>query len=278
MRLTDRRLGHERRVSRADDRRRRQLADRDVVGMAIRPLGPEGDDDVRLDPAEVSRDLRARFHGVDLVERPVLVIEERNFPQAKLDRGRAQLRLSGLADDGRARRLGAVAVPATLTSRRRDEIRTHAFCRTLRQCSTGTERLVVWMRQDAHQPKFRSGHTSVLSYQLSVISSQLTVLTVHACSRIRKPGCERVSRVIQLQITGTSLHIVLRSSRLRLEVQVGRSSAALVACDSRVECSSGPARTDRRFTLAVNRVAHSGLAWTGELGTGNWKLGTSRES
>ena len=64
--------------------------------MAVGAFGAERDDDVRLDAAQVSRDLADRFGRVDLVERAVRIAEEADLAETQLPRGRPQLGLARL--------------------------------------------------------------------------------------------------------------------------------------------------------------------------------------
>ncbi len=108
-------------------------------------------DDVRPDAAQVAGDRFLRGCGIDRVERAVRIAEERDLAHAQLLRRGPQLRLARLADDVGARTLAAVAEPATLAARRRDEIRLDAFRRVFRQRPARPQRLVVGVGEDAHQ-------------------------------------------------------------------------------------------------------------------------------
>ena len=133
MRLTDRRLGAERRIRGAHDRGGGQLADGDVIGMAIRAFRAERDDDLGSDPAKVSGDFPIASAVSTSIERAIRIVEEPDFSEAQLFGGRQQLGLTRLADDVRSRRLLAVSEPAALASGRRHQIGRHSLGRTFCQ-------------------------------------------------------------------------------------------------------------------------------------------------
>jgi len=153
MRLTGRGLEAERRICGAHDRGRGQLADGNVVGMAIRALRTERNDDLRSDPAKVTGDFLDRFGRVDLIERAIRIVEEPDFSEAQLCSGRQQLGLTRLADDVRSRRLLAVSEPTAFASGRCHQIGRHSLGRTFRQSPARSQRLIVGMGEHPHKPE-----------------------------------------------------------------------------------------------------------------------------
>ena len=103
MSLRDRRRHRHRRIGRANDCRRRQLADGDVIRVPVRAVGTESDDDVRFDAAQMAGNPADRFDRVDPIECTVGVIEAADLSDAEFTCGRptVPIRVSGQRSRGR---------------------------------------------------------------------------------------------------------------------------------------------------------------------------------
>src|SRR5437763_10235051 len=87
--------GGKRGIGGGDNRRGRELRDRDVIWMSVSAVGPERDDDVGTNPPQLHGDVRNRHAWVRPVEMLIAVVEDRYLADAQYRRGGAQL---GLAD------------------------------------------------------------------------------------------------------------------------------------------------------------------------------------
>ena len=147
------------RIGGARHGRDRQLTDRDVIGVAVCALGSEGDDHVGSDAAQVAGNRGRRVLVIHLVESAVRIAEHDRLAQPELGGGRGELGLACPADDVGAWRGGAIAVPPALASGRGEQIGGDAVGSALSQHAAGGERLVVGMREHAHEAQRRSvGH------------------------------------------------------------------------------------------------------------------------
>ncbi len=153
MRSVERRLAAERGIRGAHDRRGRQLADGDVVDMAVGAIRTEGNHHMRLDAAEMAGDLLDRGGRIDGVERAVGIIEKRDVAETELFGGGEELGFARPADDLGARRFATVAEAAAFASGRRHQVGLDAVGGVLGQRPSGPERLVVGMRQHTHETK-----------------------------------------------------------------------------------------------------------------------------
>ncbi len=143
-----------------DDRRRGELRDRDVIGMAVGAVGPERHDDVGTDAPDVSSDAVDDLAGRGAIELLVVIVEQPT--SSRTPSTAAAARSSRLAD--RRQRTGAgvrlvvwrmAAIPARVASRGSQQGHVDAFRRVLRQRSAEAQRLVVGMRQHGHQSQWR---------------------------------------------------------------------------------------------------------------------------
>src|SRR5262245_8492504 len=119
--------------------------------MAIRAVGAEGDDDVRLDAAQVLFDRLLRDRRRHGVERTIGIPKYADLTYAQLAGSGTQLRFARLRDDV-VRRPLAIAEPPALTPRRRQQVGFDTFRCVLRQRAARPQRFIVGMSQDAHEP------------------------------------------------------------------------------------------------------------------------------
>jgi len=144
-----------------DARRRRELRDRDVVGMAVAAVGRKRQDHVRPHAEDVAHDGRDRFGRFGAIEILVPIGEHAEVGNAERLAGRAELGLANFSERvrpgmfRRSERMRDVA-PA-IAAGRADNRRLHTFARVSREHSAEPQRLVVGMRRDHHQPQ-GTGH------------------------------------------------------------------------------------------------------------------------
>ena len=154
MRLGNRRPACRGSIRGAHDRGCGQLADGDVIRMAVGAVRAEGNDDVRLHASKMCA-MRHRFGRVDRVERAVRIAEQPrlrltpSFARPPSTRPLAPCRRSPAPATRR------VSEASALAARRRQQEGRDAFGGIFASVPPGSQRLIVGMRQDAHQPKFR---------------------------------------------------------------------------------------------------------------------------
>ena len=145
----------ERGVAGGDDRRGRELGDRDVIGMSVSAVGPERQDNVGTDPPQVPDDSRDGLSWIRAVQLLVAVVEERHFAHAQDPRGGAQLRLTDLSQRlpaGMLRIVRTVApVAAAVAARRGHQRDFDAFGSVLRERAAHAQGFVIGVREDRHQ-------------------------------------------------------------------------------------------------------------------------------
>jgi hypothetical protein len=83
--------------AKASDRGGGSFVHRDVVGMPIEAVLVEGDDYVRLEPADGIEDVRLELRGVDPREHAILVVEQYDISEAQNLRRIRQFAGSGIA-------------------------------------------------------------------------------------------------------------------------------------------------------------------------------------
>ena len=129
---------------------RRHRADGDVVGMAVAAVRAEGDHDVRPEPADDLGHLVHQGREPGVGEGAVDVVQAVHFRDAEALAGQAQL---GLPDggDGPPAAGGSVADLAGLAAGRRFHHDLGALFGVAGERSSGAERLVVRMGEDAEQ-------------------------------------------------------------------------------------------------------------------------------
>ncbi len=128
-----------------------ELADRDVVRMAVGAVGRKGRDHLGADAAELADDFGLRFDGVGFVEVGVQVVQERDFLDAQLGCGSLELGFADRADDFRARALPGGSQAAALAARSSHQVGFDALGGVLGEGSAHAEALVVGVRQDGQE-------------------------------------------------------------------------------------------------------------------------------
>src|SRR5437870_3645115 len=108
---------------------------------------------MRLNASNVGRDLLDGFARQGAIEARVDIVEEHELSDAKLLCRRAQLGLARASYDLRPGRLARIVESSALAARRRHDIRANPFTGVFREHSSGSERLVVGVGEDTHQPK-----------------------------------------------------------------------------------------------------------------------------
>src|SRR5579871_2111275 len=146
-------------------RRRRELRDRDVIGMSVCAVRSEGDHDVWTDAYELRDDARYYVAWIDTIELGIVKVEDRGVMDAKRRGGGAQLLLPDAGERGgpgmpRVAR-GEASKPTALTPRGRDHGDRDAFGRVLCQRSPEAKRLVIGMRKHRHQPPRAAAHRTI---------------------------------------------------------------------------------------------------------------------
>src|SRR5688500_15321346 len=132
-----------------------------MIGMAVRAIRSERDDHVRPDTAQMTRDRRLRSAWVDGVERAIRISKHGHLADAEFARGGAELCLARGTNHIGTGPLAVVAEASALAACGCHERCLDAFRRVLRQSPARTERLVVRMCQDTHQPERRHRVTIV---------------------------------------------------------------------------------------------------------------------
>ncbi len=129
--------------------------------MSVRAVGAEGDHHVRPDAAQMIRDCLLRDLGRHRVQRTIRIAKHRDLAHAQLAGRGSQLRFTRAADDFVVRPLVAVAEEAAaLTPRGGQQIRLDTVRCVLRQRAARSQRFIIGMSEDAHEP---ACHAAILS-------------------------------------------------------------------------------------------------------------------
>ena len=81
--LTGSTPSHAHAIGSRHDRGRRELRDRHVIGMPVGAIGPERDDDVRLNATRCSTIAAIAFARVRAIEMLIAIVEKRDFAHAE---------------------------------------------------------------------------------------------------------------------------------------------------------------------------------------------------
>ena len=149
------------RIGRGDGRGRRQLRDGDVIGVPVRTIRREGEQDMRARPADVFDNRRDGFGDVRAIELLIVIIEQADLPDAERGGRRMELAFANLRQRCAAwmlRAVDAVAeVPPVFSARGGEQEGLDPFARISREYAAEPERFVVGMSGHDHQPQ-SSGH------------------------------------------------------------------------------------------------------------------------
>ena len=122
-----------------------------MIGVAVGPVGAEGDHDLGPQAAQVGGDPVGRLPGVGLVEVAVNVAEQRQLADTQGRHRAAQLSLTEARHRGQAGVVGRVALPAALAEGGCHQIRLDPLGGVLCQGSATTKGFIVGVGQDSHQ-------------------------------------------------------------------------------------------------------------------------------
>ncbi len=157
-------LAHAVRVGRLENRRARELRQRDVIGMAVMAVHRKRHHHLRPDAADVRGDLGDDLARICPIHVAVNEVEKTDFLQAESLGRAAQLLFAQLAEHAQAGILLLGAEPAALPARAADQVRLHPLGGILRQRRSHAERFVVGMRKDSQQSQ-RFGHRGLLQFR-----------------------------------------------------------------------------------------------------------------
>ena len=138
-------------VCRSRDCRCGELRNGDVIRVAVGPEGIEGHNDVRLETTDMGRDLFSGLRYVCAIQLAVHIVEQANLSHPQLARGSPKLGLTRAPDYFGSRLRAFVVEAPTFPARRRDDISGDPFAGIFRQNAAGSQRLIVWMGEYAHQ-------------------------------------------------------------------------------------------------------------------------------
>jgi hypothetical protein len=136
---------------RLHDRSRRQLRDRDVVGVAVHALGAERQHHIGAVQPHHGGDAGDRRHGRGPIQLAVPIAEEGEMADAQ-DLG-GLLQFARAPGRHRLRTGVRSELPALLTPRRHHQARLDTLRRVPSQRRTETHRFVVGVRQHRHHPQ-----------------------------------------------------------------------------------------------------------------------------
>src|SRR5262245_28515301 len=132
-----------------------------MVRMAVSTVRAKRHNDVGLDDADESRDLPLRLDGIRTVEVSVDVIEKMNLANPQLSACRSQLGLTHFAHNFKRRSYRGITKAASLAPRSCDEKCFDALFGVSGESPTHSQRFIVGMCKNAHQPQTVS-HFSLL--------------------------------------------------------------------------------------------------------------------
>jgi len=126
-----------------------------VIGVPVRAIGTERDDDRRADSPDVAGNIRDDLTRIGAVDELVAVAEHGNVVHTEDGRGGAKLRL---AHDAECRWAGMSGItgssrakPSAIAACGRDQRRRHALGCVPRQCAAETQRLIVRVCEHGHE-------------------------------------------------------------------------------------------------------------------------------
>jgi hypothetical protein len=124
-----------------------------MVRVTIAAIRPESGGNMGPDAANVSGNLSLYLNRIRSIQIAIDVIQKVDAANAKFSGGCAKLGFTSLAHNAQLGPDGGVSKTAALTAGRRDEMRMNAFTRVFGEGSAHPERLVVGVRENAHQAK-----------------------------------------------------------------------------------------------------------------------------
>src|SRR6266487_6531049 len=129
-------------IGRFNDGSSGELANGDMIGMPIGAIWPKRHHYIGFHTAHISHNLRDRLRGGSLVQVAINIIQEIDLADAKYPGGCQQLRLAYLAQCFQPWIITLVAKPATLSSRRCNEVRLDSLGGIFREDAAITQRFI----------------------------------------------------------------------------------------------------------------------------------------
>src|SRR5260370_11385527 len=137
-------------AGRFDDGGGGKLRNGDVIWMPVASVGPEGDDNVRLDAPQVPGDLCHDLGRVGLVQLAIEVPQEIDAANTQDFGCRLQLCFTDLSQALKCWIFTLVTEPAALTPRGSDEEGFYSLSTIFGQYTARTQRFVIGGSQDSH--------------------------------------------------------------------------------------------------------------------------------